>query len=200
MPPAAKRVNRRARTVAQLDAERSELIEALGALEDLSGTAKSIREALEELGEFEAALDLFGRLDDTRRLVQWMMDEVGKACIGMAPDRFAEYPVPGGGMFKIGGGRQRKSYDNEGLVREAALRIAEVLRLKTIVTADGEPGEPVPLVTGIVSKVAALVGATAPSFDGWRSGVAKELGIDLKAYAETEETPLRPRLEGRGMV
>jgi hypothetical protein len=181
----------------QLEADRATLIEALDGLGDVAPLAARVAAALEEGAEFEALLDLSGRLEDAKRIVGWMLDAVNAAAIRTAPDRFTPYPVPGGGLWKVSGGKQRKRYDNEALVKEVAQRTAEILKLKAVVTEDGEPGEPLPVFYTVAHSICGLVGATAPSFDGWRSGIAKELGIDLKAFAELEDTPYRARIEGR---
>lgn len=195
-PPRPKRVPPKTDPAA-IEQDRDAIAEALDAFLDLAPTAFRLADALESGGEFEALLDMVGRLEDGKRIITWILDETNKRAIRAAPDRFTPYPVPGGGLWKVSGGKERKNYDNDALIKEVAQRVTETLKLQTIVTGDGEPGEPGPLIFGIVQKVAMLVGATAPSFDGWRSGIARELRIDLKAYAEITESPLRARIDGR---
>jgi hypothetical protein len=116
------------------------------------------------------------------------------------PDRFEQYPVPGGGIFKVGGGRERKRFDNERLVSRLADAVREAHGVAAVVTDDGEvldPAATAATVAALVERVARATGALAPSFTGWRSTVAKELGIALGDYADTEDAPLKPRIEGR---
>ena len=126
-----------------------------------------------------------------------MADEAGGGVVATAPDTRAAYPVPGGGLLKITGGSEKKKYDNDGVRREVISKLIGHLGLAAIITGDGEEGKPEPDIAALVAKVLDLVGAGAPSFQGWRVAVAKELGINLKDFAEYEKTPYKARIDGR---
>lgn len=153
--------------------------------------------AVEAAGTFEDVLEFLGQLHDTIDVLKDMAEVVGRRAIELAPDRFESYPVPGGGIFKTSGGRERTSYDNPRLVSAFATAIQSKLELLKVVTEDSEVHDAAATVENIVTTIAAATGALAPSFSGWRSGIAKDHGIKLNDYAEVSTTDVKYRIESR---
>lgn len=167
------------------------------AVDQLYASLSLIDDYLESITDRDEALSFYGYLQDAVLELKCAADSAGHRCIDLVGSRFVQVPVPGGGIFKVSGGGKRTLYDNERVVSVLAERIRTVMGLAGIITEDGERGEAAPVIDAIVSKVAKATGATAPSFSGWRSTIAKELGIRLNDYAEVTTTPLVPRIEGR---
>lgn len=169
----------------------------------------AVEEAIAALADTPLAFDLedlddqlatYGILQDLLNSVKDAMSVVGSAAIVTAPDRFAEYPVPGGGVFKIGGGKERKRYDQPRIISAAAAALRTSHDIAAVVDSNGETKPAEAVVDRIVLEVATLTGATAPSFSSWRSGAAKGLGLRLNDYAELEDAPLTHRIEGRSRL
>lgn len=156
-----------------------------------------VDELLAKVGDDrDLALAVYGRFKDAINELTRAQDAVGKLCIQLVPP-FQPVPVPGGGVFKIGGGSEKKNYDQPALIAAAAARMQETMELAGIITKDGEHGEAAPIVAAIVKKTAELCGAMAPSFNSWRAGVAKELGLKLDDYCEKTTSDLTHRIESR---
>lgn len=184
--------------------DRSVLRVALrGLARDLEAAADQVQGATPEKWRpddqvaFAELLSVYVRLMDLQRELRDSIDLLNPHLIAGVPDRFTPVPLPGGGVFRIRGGSSKTVYDNERLVSEFAHRIGEHTRLKSIVTDDGEVGDPAPILEAIVQTVAKATGAMAPSFNSWRTTVAKDLGIDLKRFSTKEATDLKPTIEGR---
>lgn len=92
--------------------------------------------------------------------------------------------VPGIGALEAKGGKERKGFDQPALVSRYAKEIT-----RACYTDEGEARLSLAeVVEAAVAVMAEATGALAPSFNGWRSGVAKRYGIDLNEYA-AERTP-----------
>lgn len=176
---------------------RDRIVDTLNRLEDLASILPEVVATLKGAKEFDVLLDFYGRVHDGLRTMTYLRDTLGRALIEIAPDRHTAYPVPGGGVFKIGGGRERKSYDQSRVVAAFAAALTEQLALEGVVTADGEVGDPGPVIAALVHTMAKATGATASSFTGWRTGVAREVGVNLNDYADFEDGPHTHRIEGR---
>jgi hypothetical protein len=196
-PPARRRTPKIGPTPEDLDAKRADLQAAFAVVEDVSSLLAEVVRGYVTLKDFNALASLLGAIDDLRKVVQWMADETGSGVVRTATDRHTAYPVPGGGLLKIAGGSEKKRYDNDAVRREVITKLIGHLGLAAIVTGDGEEGKPEPVIAALVAKVLDLVGAGTPSFTGWRATVAKELGINLKDFAEYEKSPYKARIEGR---
>lgn len=118
--------------------------------------------------------------------------------------RFQPHPLPDGGILKFSGGKQRVRYDQPALVARYANELAEeVWNVEGLAAVVDESGENIagrwPAMIGrAVRTFAEAIGVMAPSFDSWRSGIAKRYGIDLKKYAGSDTSPVTVRIEGRG--
>lgn len=165
------------------------------AIEEVAAALACVDEAI--TGDLDFDLATYGMLQDLINVAKDSQAIVGSALVGTVPNRFESYPVPGGGTFKIGGGKERKSYDQDRLVSAAAEKILEQTDIAGIVTDDGEhiPGSEA--VVHAIREFATFTGCLAPSFDGWRSTAAKAYGINLKDYCELVTSPITTRIEGR---
>lgn len=182
--------------------DRSVLRMALRGLSRDLGTAADLPD-----GEtFEALLAVYVRLHDLQRELGDTIAVLDPHLLEKAPRRVDPKTgrkicdpigLPGGGVFRIRGGADKTVYDNASLVSELAHRIGDQCRLTSVVTENGEVGDPAPIIDAICTVVAKAAGAMAPSFNSWRSGVAKDLGIDLDRYRRKERTHLKPTIEGR---
>lgn len=144
----------------------------------------------------DVLLAVYGRFVDAIGELNRAKDAVGRAAIPLTT-KFQPTPVYGGGMFKVGGGKEKKAFDHDRVLAAAADRMTEAMTLERIVTTDGEVGDARVVVAAIVRKTAELLGGTAPSFDSYRSGVAKELGLKLDDYCEVTTGDLTHRIESR---
>lgn len=117
--------------------------------------------------------------------------------------RFKPRPLHGSGILKFSGGKERTRYDQPAIVGSLATGIGTEVwndaQLQTIIDVNGEDATPLwpKIVHGIATIMAEATGALAPSFDSWRSGVAKRFGIKLNDYAETITSDVKVRIEGR---
>lgn len=117
--------------------------------------------------------------------------------------RFKPRPLPGSGILKFSGGKERTRYDQTAIVGALSKGIGEEVwtdaQLQAIVDVNGEDATPLwpKVVHAIATLMAEATGALAPSFDSWRSGVAKRFGIKLNDYAETITSDVKVRIEGR---
>lgn len=145
---------------------------------------------------FEALLGVYVRLYDLQRELGDTIDVLNPHLVEKTPTR-DPIGLPGGGVYRIRGGSEKTIYDNPALVSELAHRIGDQCKLTSVVTEDGEVGDPAPIIDAICTVVAKAAGATAPSFNSWRSGIAKDLGINLDRYRRKERTHLKPSIEGR---
>lgn len=178
-----------------------QIVEFTDHLHRLAVFARDAAAEAHERGGTEGLLEYYALLKDAEKMLGHIADAAGNLLIEVVPDRFREYDVPSGGTFKIGGGRQKKRFDNDALVSRYATALTDEAGVAAVVTDEGERvDDPTAVVDAIVRRFASAVGATTASFDAWRAGVAKELGIDLKDYCEQETTPLRPRIEGRSLT
>lgn len=166
----------------------SAIEEAGAALADIDGAF--------DHADLEEALTIYGLLADLLNMTKDAAAVVGAAAIAVA-DRWTDYQVPGGGVFKIAGGKERTNYDQEAIISAAAQALTERLELAGVIDSDGESHPAAETVERIVHTTAALAGALAPSFRNWRSGIAKSIGLNLNAYAEIEDAPITHRIEGR---
>lgn len=92
--------------------------------------------------------------------------------------------VQGIGTLEVKGGKDRKGFDQLRLIGAAAAKMAdEYANSLDENTGELVPKPPGPFAFDVALKTAELCGAVAPSFTGWRSGVAKSLGLDLDDYA-----------------
>lgn len=166
--------------------------------------------AVEELGaalaDIDASLDpkdqddmlaMYGILQDVLNVTKDAQAIVGTRVIDVLPNRYDPVQVPGGGIFKTAGGRERKRYDQSRLISKAAAQIAAQHDVAGVLTTDGEVVPDLKAVTATIEAFAALAGCTAPSFDSWRSGQAKAYGINLNDYCDLETSPITHRIEGR---
>jgi hypothetical protein len=170
------------------------------AAQELDAALGDLEAAVEGTDSLDHALAIYGMLHDVVNAAKDAAAIVGAMCIEHVPDRFGEYMVPGGGVFKIGGGRERKRYDQDRLISAAADAIRRAHGVGAIVTTEGEvldAEEAAATLEGVVRTTARLAGATAPSFSAWRSTIAKTLNLNLNEYADLEDAPLVPRIEGR---
>lgn len=177
-----------------------QVVDVTDEIHRLSGFAREAAEAAHEQGGTEGILEFYALLKDAVKVLSYIADTAGMVATEKVPDRFATYPIQSGGTFKVGGGKEKKRYDNERLIPVLAEAIRQHHGVEAVVNSDGERTDADLVVSEIVRTVAKATGAATPSFTGWRSTVAKELGVNLKDYAETEDTPLKPRIEGRSII
>lgn len=156
----------------------------------------------------DRALAIRGVLEDVRNTLNFLIERADERVIwlweAMRFDPDEERLVPGGGVLKFSGGKQVERYDQEQILsqfaeafaREAAAPIGQVIDAES-----GEVHEPIEVMatvmTDFVKVMADATGAGTVSYDGWRKGVAKKYGVDLKRGAIMETTPVRVRIEGR---
>lgn len=152
----------------------------------------------------DAAIAFMGELYDTVATAQAMLAVAGERVIALCKDqRFDTFQVPGGGLLKFGGGKERTRYDQPRIVAKYAYEISrDVIRERHIVeeSVSDRNGSWVDLelVFGDACRtMAEATGAMAPGFNSWRSGVAKKFGINLNDFATKEDTPITVRIEGR---
>lgn len=188
-PPAARRRTSHARRAAATD-------RIIAAAEEMSAALADAGTAIDG-AEQDDMLALYGLLADVVNAAKDGQAVIGAALLAVVPSRFDAYQVPGGGVFKFAGGKERKRYDQPALISAAAAAIQEHEGIEGVVTTSGEVLQADPIIERIVSTFAGLAGATAPSFSTWRSGVAKGLGIPLNNYADLEDSPITHRIEGR---
>lgn len=154
--------------------------------------------AADDLFDLEGAVRL---LADVRRImdaVKRLDSMVEDVVVKLAPSYGStdeERTVDGVGTIEIHGGTTRKRYDNDRLLSLFAARLADA------VPPANEDGELVPhpvIVADVVTEMARLTGCATPSYNSWRSGAAKTLGVDLKQYAtETEPSRLTVTIRNR---
>lgn len=126
-------------------------------------------------------LGRFALLDDILREVKTAHEAVGREVLAAADDGDK---IPGGGVLRIAGGHERKTYDVP-LLRGAVARSCAIL-----VGMDDDPR------IDAVVEAAWTVPPTTPSVS-FRSGAAKHLGIRLADYAVVDTTPRTIRVEDR---
>jgi hypothetical protein len=166
--------------------------------------AGRIVDAAAECQTKDEAIELYSGVYDLLREVQSCLDTAKARLIELTPksERFMDYPLDSG-VLKFGGGKERTNYDNEALVGKFAEGIADnlqrELRIAAVVNEDGENimDRWDRIIHATVQKIAQATGALTPSFNAWRSGVAKEFGIKLGDYAELSDSPVTVRIEGR---
>lgn len=162
---------------------------------------------LDEAVDADDLAALLAAVYDVRRELQLVESSVGNHLHERLENPWDELPLPGGGTVKFRGGNRPKRYDGDRVRSMLANRIVDDLADSLGVGRDladmdtGEAHELDAIVGRVVDTVAEATGATAPSFTGWRSGVAKRLGIRLKDYVtEGERTPVQPVIIGRDRV
>lgn len=151
------------------------------------GLARVPRWVDEQATNFEA---LAWILDRHRRAKAEMLAAEGvieAAVITAAPakPKGAHAPiVEGVGVVKVTPPTTKKQYDQARLVSVAAARLTDLALAELIDPEEGTMPPPGALVEFVCGRMAELTGATAPSFTGWRSKVATELGIDLDTFRD----------------
>lgn len=162
--------------------------------------------AADECSTTEECIELYTELYDFHREVQVMLDAVQTRMVNITPRdlRYQAWPLPGSGVLKFSGGKERTRYDQPAVVgafaRGIADRVEDDFKIDAIVSEGGEnifPSSWHKIVHTIADKMAQAAGAMAPSFDSWRAGVAKEFGIKLNDFAQLETSPITVRIEGR---
>jgi hypothetical protein len=146
--------------------------------------------------DLDGILALMAAVADLKTVVLHMEHVVGEAAVNVVPSTREKFPLPGGGTFRVTQAAAKKKVDHAAVVKAVAERINEVVGLR-VVDENGEITDAAPVVTQIVATVAKVVGATVPSFTGWRTGALKELDIDLARFTEWEDAPLKPKIESR---
>lgn len=196
----------------------TQLRRAIAGLRNKSGLAYDIAKSLMS---FDDAQAFFVEMYDVARMVDDMVSAASDRLIELTkcncePDergyhqpycamqrRWKPIPLPGSGILKFGGGGERTRFDQEKTVGRFAKAIAErawtEAQLVTVVGDGGEDATPrwEQIVHGIASWMAEATGATAPSFTGWRTGVARRLRISLEGLSDKEPRPVTVRVEGR---
>jgi hypothetical protein len=188
--PAAKR-----RTAAQRrEANRERLVaaieEVISAMADVD-TAYDPKDAVDQLA-------LAGLLQDLVNGARDALSIVGAAVVDTIPSRYEPQQVPGGGIFKTAGGKERKAYDAPRIIAAAAKALNEQDGIVRIVTTTGETKDADIHLAGYLNRFAALAGCGTPSYTGWRSTAAKKLGLDLDKFCEVTTSAVTTRIEGRG--
>lgn len=185
---------------------------ALAAVTDASITAD---DWIASCGDDTPALtEIYAEVDDTIHVLALVRDIIKAAILRRSTwddsrktwvlddgEKFP-YMLPGGGMLVRRGGKQATRYDQGNVVADLAKGIAQELveagAAARVVDGDGSIVPVEAVVERVCHRMAAAAGATAPSFTSWRSGVAKELGVDLKRHAdETKTTEVTLSVEGR---
>jgi hypothetical protein len=188
------------------------LPKALAKVED---TAITTDDWIAEIGDDAPALaEAFATVDDTIRTLMYVRDTIKAAILKRSKwhtgedwagwvldgERFP-YQLPGGGMIVRRGGKEATRYDQPAVIGDFAKGITqEILEADVAARALDSEGTIVPLdevVERVCRRFAEAAGATAPSFTSWRSGIAKQLGIDIKAHAEEKKTEVTLSVEGR---
>lgn len=140
------------------------------------------------------------QVEEAIKEMRAVADYIGQAIIQVTPYGTPkdECVLPTGAVINIGGGGKRTRFDQAAVASQIAATLSALEPEAKVVTADGEARDLAAVVDDVVGLMAEATGATAPSFRGWRAGVAKRLGIDLNAYCDRETAPLTVYLTGTG--
>lgn len=180
------------------DPQRLEWVERIAAMVEEAGASLAyVAEAL-DTEHVDDMLAMYGILQDLINVAKDAQAVVGAELVKHVPSRFDPYPVPGGGTFKIAGGRERKNYDQPRLVSAVAEAVATKAGIAGVITDDGEHVTGHDNIIWCIEQFAEVAGVTAPSYSNWRSTVAKAYGLKLNDYADIDHSPITTRIEGRG--
>lgn len=118
----------------------------------------------------------------------------------LGEDRFP-VQLPGGGMLVRRGGKEATRYDQSKVIARFAGGITQELLEADVasraLTADGTIVPLEQVVDRVCARFAEAAGATAPSFTNWRSGIAQQLGVDIRNLSEKKLTDVSLSVEGR---
>lgn len=165
-------------------------------------------------GDVEQMAEMFAVVDDAIHTLMYVRDSIKVDILKQSKWTNAEdwagwtvgghrFPLqlPGGGMLIRRGGKEATRYDQPAVIGLFAKGITEeVLNNDIAARALDSSGTIVPIeevVERVCRRFAEAAGATAPSFTSWRSGIAKQLGVDFKPMAETKKTDVTLSVEGR---
>lgn len=168
----------------------------LFAVDDLEALSYLTDELIEG-SSIEELLEALGRIQDGLATLQTVFSLIDAAIIAARGKTRDPLPVPGGGTYKVSGGRTKQVYDNERLIGAIGKRMVEHVKAAAVVTPDGERVDAAPIIAEVVKRTAACAAADTASFDGWRKGDTEGLGLKLSDYRETTVSDLRGRIEAR---
>lgn len=192
------------------------------------GHATALPEALAQVTDASIAVDdwiasaedtptlaeIFATVDDAMVVLAMVRDIVKAAILrrskwdaengGWVMDDGNKFPylLPGGGYLQRRGGKQATRYDQGHVIADVAKGIANELMeqdvAKAAIVSDGTLIPLEDLTQRVCARMAEAAGATAPSFTSWRSGIAKQLHVDLKRHVdESKTTEVSLSVEGR---
>lgn len=157
----------------------------------------------------DALAELAATLYDFDQIVQHVRSAVaqGILLVDLVGGKDDPYRIPSGGQLVRRGGGERKNYDQPRVVSAIAAHITEALGTGDdddtpigVLTNCGER-LPVSVVVGpVVAKMAALTGAAAPSFNGWRVKEAESIGVKLADFHDWVTSDLTIAVEGRPTI
>lgn len=185
------------------------------ALEEVNDASVTVDDWIASCGDDTPALtEVFATIDDTIHILAMVRDIVKAAILkrsswdaeakGWVMDDGARFPylLPGGGYLNRRGGKQATRYDQGNVVADLSKGIAaELVDLglaARVVDGDGSIVPVESVVERVCARMAEAAGATAPSFTSWRTGIATQLGVDLKRHVdESKTTEVTLSVEGR---
>lgn len=153
-----------------------------------AAAAVTVPDAIEGMEELDEPLpELVRLLEQLREAIVALKraeSEIERVVIARVP--FGGCTLDGIGTVEVRGGSARKGYDQALLVSAYASRLARQASMEYLGT-DEPPEQLAKAIEYAVQTMAKATGALAPSFTSWRTGTAKELGIDLNRYAAERE-------------
>lgn len=161
----------------------------------------------------ETLAEVYATIDDTIHVMLLVRDIVKAAILKRSKwdpegqrwtlgDKEFPYLLPGGGYMIRRGGKQATRYDQDQLVGQLAngitARLVDADVAARVLTSDGTIVPLQNVVDEVARWMAKAAGATAPSFTSWRTGVSKELGVDLKEFVDdSRKTEVTLQVDGR---
>lgn len=185
---------------------------ALAQVEDAAITVDAWIESIDK--DTPLLAEAYATVDDAIRTLAYVRDVIKVALLKRSTwandedwagwtldgERFP-YLLSGGGYLIRRGGKEAVRYDQPAVIGDFAKGITqELLEEDVAARALDSEGTIVPIdqvVERVCRRFAEAAGATAPSFTNWRSGIAKQLGIDIRTHGEMKKSDVNLSVEGR---